>query len=98
MKVFVTGNFGYVGAVLEDLLEKENFEMVGCDIGYFPKSLMDSENYLENTNYLKKDIRNITSEDLEGIDAICHLAGLSNDPMGEINEDLIIKQQLNLQK
>ena len=88
MKVFVTGNFGYVGAVLEDLLEKENFEMVGCDIGYFPKSLMDSENYLENINYLKKDIRNITSEDLEGIDAICHLAGLSNDPMGEINEDL----------
>ena len=41
MKVFVTGNFGYVGTVLEDLLEKENFEVVGCDIGYFPKSLMD---------------------------------------------------------
>ncbi|RZD43524.1 MAG: NAD(P)-dependent oxidoreductase, partial [Thaumarchaeota archaeon] len=88
MKVFVTGNLGYVGTVLENLLEEENFEIIGCDIGYFPKSLVNSQNYLDNKNYLKKDIRNITLDDLEGIDAICHLAGLSNDPMGEINEDL----------
>jgi len=88
MKVLVTGNFGYVGTVLENLLEEENFEMIGCDIGYFPKSLASSQNYLDNKNYLKKDIRNITLDDLEGIDAICHLAGLSNDPMGELNEEL----------
>ena len=88
MKVFLTGNYGYVGTVLENLLEKENFEIVGCDIGYFPKSLVNSQDYVDKKNYLKKDIRNVTSEDLEGVDAICHLAGLSNDPMGEINEEL----------
>jgi nucleoside-diphosphate-sugar epimerase len=88
MKVFLTGNYGYVGTVLENLLEKVNFEIVGCDIGYFPKSLVNSQDYVDKKNYLKKDIRNVTSEDLEGVDAICHLAGLSNDPMGEINEEL----------
>jgi len=84
MKVFVTGSLGYVGTVLEDLLQKENFEIKGCDVGYFPKSLSK----LENDNLLKKDIRSITSDDLKGIDAICHLAALSNDPLGEINEEL----------
>jgi len=84
MRVFLTGSLGYVGTVLEELLQKENFEVVGCDVGYFPKSLEDSK----NENFLKKDIREVTSDDLKGIDAICHLAGLSNDPLGEINERL----------
>tara|TARA_Y100001936_G_C16091063_1_gene686245 strand:+ start:5980 stop:6990 length:1011 start_codon:yes stop_codon:yes gene_type:complete len=84
MKVFVTGNLGYVGTVLEDLLKKENFEVEGCDAGYFPKSLSK----LESKNFLKKDIRSITSDDLKEVDAICHLAALSNDPLGEINEQL----------
>ena len=70
MKVFVTGNLGYVGTVLEDLLQKENYEIQGCDIGYFPKSLSE----LESKKFLKKDIRTITSDDLKEIDAICHLA------------------------
>ena len=39
MRVFLTGSLGYVGTVLEELLQKENFEVVGCDVGYFPKSL-----------------------------------------------------------
>ena len=36
MRVFLTGSLGYVGTVLEELLQKENFEVVGCDVGYFP--------------------------------------------------------------
>ena len=44
MRVFLTGSLGYVGTVLEELLQKENFEVVGCDVGYFPKSLEDSKN------------------------------------------------------
>ena len=86
MKVFVTGNLGYVGTVLHKRLLESKHDVTGCDIGYFPKSWDDEENSSLKT--LKKDIRDITKDDLIGYDAICHLAGLSNDPMGEINQSL----------
>ncbi len=37
---------------------------------------------------LRKDVREVTAADLKGIDAIIHLAALSNDPLGNLNEDL----------
>ena len=86
MKVFLTGNLGYVGTVLHKKLLENNHKVIGCDIGYFPKSWNDEEFSTHIT--LKKDIRDITKEDLVGCDTICHLAGLSNDPMGEINQSL----------
>ena len=86
MKVFLTGNLGYVGTVLHKRLLENNHKVIGCDIGYFPKSWNDEEFSTHIT--LKKDIRDITKEDLVGCDTICHLAGLSNDPMGEINQSL----------
>ena len=86
MKIFVTGNLGYVGTVLHQRLENNNHIVTGCDINYFPKNW---NNGLSNTDKtLRKDIRDITKEDLIGFDAICHLAGLSNDPMGEIDQSL----------
>ena len=86
MKIFLTGNLGYVGSVLHKRLLENNHEVIGCDIGYFPKNWGNEE--LSNHKTLKKDIRDITKEDLVGCDTICHLAGLSNDPMGEINPSL----------
>lgn len=86
MKIFLTGNLGYVGSVLHKRLLDNKHEVVGCDIGYFPKNWGDEE--LSTHKTLKKDIRDITKEDLAGCDTICHLAGLSNDPMGEINQSL----------
>jgi nucleoside-diphosphate-sugar epimerase len=86
MKIFLTGNLGYVGSVLHQRLENNNHDVTGCDINYFPKNW---DNNLPDTNkILRKDIRDITKNDLIGFDAICHLAGLSNDPMGEINQSL----------
>jgi len=86
MKIFLTGNLGYVGSVLHKRLLENKHEVIGCDIGYFPKSWSDEDSSTHKT--LKKDIRDITKEDLAGCDSICHLAGLSNDPMGEINQSL----------
>lgn len=86
MKIFLTGNLGYVGSVLHKRLLENKHEVIGCDIGYFPKSWSDEDSSIYKT--LKKDIRDITKEDLAGCDSICHLAGLSNDPMGEINQSL----------
>ena len=86
MKIFLTGNLGYVGYVLHKRLLENNHEVIGCDIGYFPKNWSSEE--LSNHKTLKKDIRDITKGDLVGCDTICHLAGLSNDPMGEISPSL----------
>jgi nucleoside-diphosphate-sugar epimerase len=86
MKVFLTGNLGYVGTVLHKRLLENKHEVTGCDVGYFPMS-WDAEK-LSSQKTLTKDLRDVTKDDLRGYDVVCHLAGLSNDPMGEINQSL----------
>jgi len=77
---------GYVGSVLTQVLVKNNFEVTGCDIGYYPFNFTEQENL--SINVLKKDIRNLTKTDVEGHDAILHLAALSNDPLGDLYPSL----------
>jgi nucleoside-diphosphate-sugar epimerase len=86
MKVFVTGHKGYVGYAMTKLLLQENFEVVGCDLEYYPQNFI--KNNISDVKSIKKDIRNISSKDLKGCSAIIHLAALSNDPLGEINPSL----------
>jgi len=83
-KVLVTGDRGYIGAVLVPMLLKEGYEVTGLDTHFF------TDGFEKNTSYtqITKDIRHIVKKDLEGIDAVIHLAALSNDPMGEINPNL----------
>lgn len=85
-KVLVTGDRGYIGAVLVSLLVKNRINVVGIDTEFFKYSLnpQNSKNYQQIT----KDIRDIEKKDLEGIDAIIHLAALSNDPIGELSPSL----------
>ncbi len=91
MKVFVTGNLGYVGNVLSRKLINQKFDVIGCDVGFYPQGFLG----LENSGYkqIKKDIRNLSIEDFKGVTAICHLAALSNDPLGEIN--LKLTEEIN---
>ena len=84
MKVLVTGDRGYIGSVLVPMLLQQGYDVVGLDTEYFSDSIEPEVTYKK----IRKDIRNITKKDLEGIDAIIHLAALSNDPMGEINPNL----------
>ena len=86
MRVLITGHNGYVGRVLTKLLIENNYEVVGCDINYFPATF-DDNNYPEILN-VSPDIRDITIENLKEIDVVVHLAGLSNDPLGELNSQL----------
>lgn len=86
MRVFLTGHRGYVGNVLAQMLSKENFEVIGCDVEYFPQGFIDSDT--SKVISLKKDIRDLTKSDLKNCSAILHLAALSNDPLGEINPSL----------
>ena len=86
MKLLVTGDRGYIGSILVELLLNKGYEVVGFDSGYFADNLVDKIG--NNYQQITKDIRDISVEDLQGIDGIIHLAGLSNDPLGEFSPKL----------
>jgi nucleoside-diphosphate-sugar epimerase len=86
VKVFVTGHRGYIGTHLVDVLREEGHHVVGCDLNLFD----DCEFYPRtpaNEEQLK-DVRDVTPRDLDGVDAVMHLAAISNDPMGDLDEEL----------
>lgn len=82
MKILVTGNLGYIGSVLVPTLQALNHEVVGLDSGYFRDCLLSPVE--DNFKQIIKDIRDVAAEDLLGVEAVIHLAGLSNDPLGEL--------------
>lgn len=86
-KIIVTGHNGFIGVHLVRLLKESGFYVKGIDTNYFDDTCKFSE-YLKPDEELIKDIRLINGSDLQGAYAICHLAGLSNDPMGALNENL----------
>lgn len=87
MKILVTGNLGYIGCVLTDILIKKGYEIVGLDTNYYEliSFLPRSSRKIEQ---IKKDIREISKDDFKGVNAVIHLAALSNDPIGELNPQL----------
>lgn len=86
MRVMVTGNLGYIGTVLTPMLVAKGYEVVGLDIDLYRRCNFGDG--LVEVATLNKDLRDIALEDLRGIDAICHLAALSNDPLGSLNPQL----------
>lgn len=86
VRVLLTGNLGYIGTVLGDRLVARGFDTVGLDTGYFEDCVLGTPSQKLET--LKKDIRDVRLEDLEGFDSIVHLAALSNDPLGQLNPSL----------
>ena len=62
--------------------------MTGLDTSYFEHCVAIAEQDARPDRQIRRDIREVTEDDLEGIEAIIHLAGLSNDPMGELNPRL----------
>ena len=86
MQVLLTGQNGYIGSVLLIKLLATGYNVVGFDNDYFADCKLFEPT--EKINYLRKDIRDVTPEDLYGIDSVIHLAALSNDPLGELNSDL----------
>lgn len=90
MNVFVTGTDGYIGAVLVPMLLRAGHEVTGLDTGYYRDGWLFSRPKagFESPRTIVKDLRLIEPSDLKGIDAIVHMAELSNDPLGENNPDI----------
>lgn len=86
MKVLVTGHKGYIGVHLVDLLKQAGHSVTGCDVGLFEDC--GWEPCIAPDRELTKDIRDVTTSDLDGHDCVMHLAAISNDPMGEINPEI----------
>jgi len=92
MKILITGNMGYIGPCVVERLRSSypDATLVGLDMGYFANCLTNAEILPECRVDLQHfiDIRHIPEELLNGIDAVVHLAGISNDPMGNTFEEV----------
>jgi nucleoside-diphosphate-sugar epimerase len=83
MRVLVTGHQGYIGSVLVPLLESHGHELVGLDVGWFADCTMVAAG--EPPSAWRVDVRDVRPEHFEHVDAVVHLAGLSNDPLGDLD-------------
>jgi nucleoside-diphosphate-sugar epimerase len=86
MRVLLTGHKGYIGAVAAPMMAAAGHDVTGldsdlyagCDFGKQSPAIPE----------IRKDLRDLTRTDLQGFDAVVHLAALSNDPIGNLNPQL----------
>ena len=84
VNVLVTGNQGYIGSVLTDVLAGHGYRVIGLDSGVF-RDVAFVPRKVEAQVQVTKDIRDVEPGDFQGVDAVIHLAALSNDPLGSLN-------------
>lgn len=88
MKVLVTGHRGYIGTVMVPMLLQAGHEVTGCDSELYEHCIFEQGGTVAEVPSLRKDVRDVTVLDLEGFDAVIHLAALSNDPLSDLNPDV----------
>jgi nucleoside-diphosphate-sugar epimerase len=93
MRILVTGHLGYIGTILTPFLADLGYDVWGYDTGYYEDCLLGEAIDSKISGQINKDIRKVEINDVKGINAIVHLAALSNDPTGQINPKLT--QEIN---
>ncbi|HYN19457.1 MAG TPA: SDR family oxidoreductase [Thermoanaerobaculia bacterium] len=87
MRTLVTGHNGYIGSVMVPMLQAAEHEVTGLDTGFFEPCILGGQTVPE-IPCIRKDLRDVELADLEGFEAVAHLAGLSNDPLGNLDSSL----------
>jgi nucleoside-diphosphate-sugar epimerase len=86
MRILLTGSRGYIGAVMAPMMVGAGHEVVGVDTDLYRRSTFGA--WRESIHTIQKDVRSLEHADLEGFDAVVHLAALSNDPLSDLNPQL----------
>lgn len=93
MRILVTGTEGYIGARLAPWLHERGHEVIGLDTGFYREGCLYTDPasmpWAPETRCI--DLRNVTPADFEGVDAVIHLAELSNDPLGQNRPEITLK-------
>ena len=88
MKVLLSGHLGYIGTVMTPMLLAAGHHVVGVDSDLYRRCTFAEGGSIVDVPAIRKDVRDITAGDVEGFDAVIHLAALSNDPLSDLNPDL----------
>src|SRR5262249_19195213 len=88
MRVLLTGHLGYIGTVMTPMLLKAGHEVVGYDSDLYARCTFAVGGQIVNVPAIRKDTRDAEAKDMAGIDAVIHLAALSNDPLGNLRHGL----------
>ena len=89
MKVLVTGSLGYIGTVLVPMLQQRDHDVTGVDTDLYQKCTFAGQ--VPEVKTMHADVRDLHPDDLVAYEAIIHLAGLSNDPLGDYQPELTEK-------
>jgi nucleoside-diphosphate-sugar epimerase len=87
MRVLVTGHHGYIGSVLAPIVRDAGHDVVGLDTGFYRGCDFGASDDADIVS-IAADVRDVRPAHLEGIDAVVHLAALSNDPLGDLDAQL----------
>jgi nucleoside-diphosphate-sugar epimerase len=85
MRVLVTGHLGYIGTVMVPMLLRSGHDVVGLDSDLYERCTFAAGGAIADVPHIRKDLRDVGRADLARIDAVVHLAALSNDPLGNLN-------------
>jgi nucleoside-diphosphate-sugar epimerase len=86
MRILVTGHNGYIGSVMVPMLVEAGHALVGLDTYLYEACTFDDRG--QAVPSMRRDIRDIGPRDVEGFEAVIHLAALSNDPLGDLDARL----------
>ena len=88
MRVLITGHLGFIGTVLVPMFQAAGHDVIGLDTDLYRACTFGDPSTVPDIEAIDRDLRDVSAADLDGIEAIAHLAALSNDPLGDLDASL----------